>query len=80
MRKQGIQQMVWSRAASQCFMLKEILTTFKCDVQHPNLKEIEGPATAGVTLLSKKITSVQTAFLIHTSVTGLIEKKVDLLS
>lgn len=66
--------------AKQCFILKEILKTFKCDVQHPNLKEIEGPGTAGVTLLSKKITSVQTAFLIHTSVTGLIEKKVDLLS
>ena len=66
--------------AKQCFILKEILKTFKCDAQHPNLKEIEGPGKAGETRLSKKITSAQTAFLVHTSVTGLIEKKVDLLS
>ena len=66
--------------AKQCFILREILKTFKCDAQHPNLKEIEGPGKAGETRFPKKITSAQTAFLVHTSVTGLIEKKVDLLS
>ena len=64
---------------TQCHLLLEILKAFKCDRQCPNLKELNGKATAGIVFTSNNIQGNDTAYLINQSVTGLFEYKVDLL-
>ena len=63
----------------QCKLLMEILKLFKCDRQLSNLKIISGSASAGPVLTNKKISGMESAYLINQSATGLYEVKVDLL-
>ena len=63
----------------QCKLLMEILKAFRCDRQLSDLKSIGGSASSGVISTNKKISGMQSAYLINQSVTGLYEVKVDLL-
>lgn len=64
--------------AGQCRALREILKFFRCDMQHPDLKSIGGPGTAGVIMKNKEITAWQSAYLLHQSPAGLYRRRVDL--
>ena len=64
--------------AGQCRTLREILKFFRCDMQHPDLKSIGGPGTAGVIMKNKEITAWQSAYLLHQSPAGLYRRRVDL--
>lgn len=63
----------------QCKLLVEILKLFKCDRQLSNLKAIGCSASSGVISTNKKISGMESAYLINQSATGLYEAKVDLL-
>ena len=63
----------------QCGVLLEILKFFECKSGASNLKNLDGSATMGILLLSKKLSNFTSAYCIHRSVTGLYEKKVNLL-
>lgn len=62
----------------KCIVLSEILHLFQCNSSTANLKLIDGPAGAGVIVINKNITKCNRIFIIHQSVTGIFEQKVDL--
>lgn len=64
---------------SQCKLLLEILKLFKCDKQPSNFSELSGVKSAGLITFNKKISNLNSAYLINQSVTGLYEYKIDLL-
>ncbi len=64
---------------NQCGVLSEILKAFRCNAEHPCLKQIDGPDKAGTTRLDKNLENYNEAYIIHQSLTGLFETKVDLL-
>lgn len=64
---------------SQCKLLLEILKLFKCDRQLSDFSELSGPKSAGIIQFNKKISNMDSAYLINQSVTGMYEYKIDLL-
>ena len=63
----------------KCCVLAEILHMFQCNSGSANLKQIGGPARAGILLLNNNITSCKNIFIINQSTAGIFENKVDLL-
>ena len=63
----------------KCCVLAEILHMFQCQSGSANLKQIGGPARAGILLLNNNITSCKNIFIINQSTAGIFENKVDLL-
>ena len=53
---------------------------FVCKPVTADLTLINGSKIAGNMALSKNITNAKSAFLIHQSITGLFEQKIDLLT
>jgi len=49
-------------------------------MQNVNLKDVCGSEHAGTQTLNKKISESKECILIHQSVTGMYERKIDLLS
>ena len=64
----------------QCFVLNQILMLFACKPVTANLSLINGSKNAGSMALPKIISNAKSAYLIHQSVTGLFEQKIDLLT
>ena len=63
----------------QCYLLCEILKAFKCDATTPSFKELCGKGVVGRVQKSKKISENESVCLVHQSVTGIFETKIDLL-
>ena len=61
----------------QCIVINEILHLFQCKPIAADLTKIGGSANAGVVKVSKN-TMMQNAVLVHQSVTGLFEQRVEL--
>lgn len=64
----------------QCILLNEILHLLQCKPITADLTIVDGSKYAGKIQVSKVISNAQTAMLINQSVTGLFEKKIDLLT
>ena len=64
----------------QCFVLNQILMLFACKPVTANLSLINGSKNAGSMALPKIVSNAKSAYLIHQSVTGLFEQKIDLLT
>lgn len=60
-------------------ILLEILKLFKCDCVYPNFKNLNGKGQTGKILLTQTISSRKSVYLVNQSLTGLYERKVDLL-
>lgn len=63
----------------QCFVIKQIIYWINSTTQNVNLKDMKGSEHAGTLVLNKKISECNEAVLIHQSVTGMYERKIDLL-
>ncbi len=63
----------------QCVALINMLSFFKCNASKTDLKLIGGSANCGTLLIGKNITKCQKVELINQSITGIYEKKVNLL-
>ena len=63
----------------QCLIIKEVLKAFKCDASNPSFKELCGKGTVGRISKSKKVSNESTAYIVHQSVTGIFETKINLL-
>ena len=66
----------------QCAVLQQILYIMSCNVQLGDLKEIGGAGQAGAVTSNNKLTEIKGISrieLIHQSITGLYEQRVDLL-
>lgn len=63
----------------QCFVIDQIIKWVNSSVQNVNLTFIDGAKSAGMIQLNKKISECQEVILIHQSVTGMQEKRIDLL-
>lgn len=66
----------------QCFVLAEILKIIHCNISEGNLRFIGGAKQSGSIKMSSVISGikgVKSIYLVHQSVTGLFEKKIDLL-
>ncbi|MBQ8146279.1 MAG: type II CRISPR RNA-guided endonuclease Cas9 [Clostridia bacterium] len=63
----------------QCIVLKEILKLFKCDSVLTSLDILCKKGSVGSIIKSKKLSSLNSAYLINQSVTGIFETKIDLL-
>ncbi len=63
----------------QCFVLNQIIYWINSTTQNVNLKDMKGSEHAGTLVLNKKISECREAVLIHQSVTGMCERKIDLL-
>ena len=63
----------------QAQILVDVLKIFKCDSVYSDLSKIGGASVAGKIRFSNTISSRTNVFLIHQSVTGLFETKIDLL-
>lgn len=65
----------------QCVLLNEILWFFRCKPQtYADLKLLGGSAISGDIKISKKVSSTESFYLLHPSVTGLFEQKINLLT
>ena len=64
----------------QCFVISQIINWINSSTQGVNLKDIEGSEHAGVMSINKKISEHNECILIHQSITGMYEKKFDLLT
>ena len=63
----------------QALILLEILKPFRSNAQNANLKELCGKGTVGRIVVNKKLDAMESAYLIHQSVTGLYEVRENLL-
>lgn len=63
----------------QVLLLLEILKPFRCNAQYANLSALCGKGTVGRVQIHKKLSIAASASLIHQSVTGLYERREDLL-
>lgn len=63
----------------QCFLISQIIHWITSSTQSVNLKDIQGSEHAGTIKINKKISGCSEAVLIHQSVTGMYERKIDLL-
>lgn len=74
-------RMVFEFLASeeQCYVLKNILSLFTCNRTLADLTLLKLAKNAGMITNNKTLSSLSSAYIIHQSVTGLFERKVDLL-
>lgn len=63
----------------QCAALANILVLFRCVFARTDLRAIGGSGQAGTVTKNKNLTGCSQALLIHQSVTGLFEQRIDLL-
>ncbi len=63
----------------QCKTIKEIMKAFRCNASLTSLDLLCGKGSVGSILKSKKISSAKSVYLIHQSITGIFEKRVNLL-
>lgn len=63
----------------QCFVIKQIIYWINSTTQKVNLKDMKDSENAGMQRLNKKVSECNEAILIHQSVTGMYEKRIDLL-
>lgn len=77
--KEGRQLFVDLTLEAQCKALGQILSLFKCSVVKSNLELIGGSKNTVIFLMPNKISEFSTAYIINQSVTGLFQKKVNLL-
>lgn len=64
----------------QCFVLNQIIYWINSTTQNVNLKDLKGSEHAGQLTINKKISECKEVILIHQSVTGMYERKIDLLT
>lgn len=64
----------------QCYVIGQIISWINSAMQNVNLKDVCGSEHAGTQTLNKKISESKECILIHQSVTGMYERKIDLLS
>ncbi len=64
---------------NQIKVLLQVLKFFKCNRETSDLRLIDGKGTVGIITFSKSIHKSDSAYLIHQSITGLFEQKIDLL-
>ena len=64
----------------QCFVINQIIYWINSTTQNVNLKPLKGSEHAGKLALNKKITEYKEVILIHQSITGMYERKIDLLA
>lgn len=64
----------------QCFVLNQIIYWIHSTTQNANLKDLNGSEHAGTLVLNKKISECNEFILIHQSVTGMYERKMNLLT
>jgi CRISPR-associated endonuclease Csn1 len=78
--EKGREKFVGLGIERQVYILTQILNvSLICNSASADLKDIGGSAKTGVALISKKITGYQEFKLINYSITGMYERKVDLL-
>ena len=65
---------------NQCNVLKEVLKSFQCNAALTSFTLLCDKGNVGAIMHSKKISECSSAYLIHQSVTGLFETKVNLLN
>ena len=63
----------------QCFVISQIITWLNSATQNVNLKYLGGSEHAGTLTINKKISECSECILIHQSITGMYERKIDLL-
>lgn len=78
--EQGREKFLTLNLEKQCIVLGEILHLFQCKSLTSDLRLIGGSKEAGRTLINKKISSYDSAKLIHQSPTGIFEQEKDLLT
>lgn len=64
----------------QCFVINQIIYWINSTTQNVNLKNLGGNEHAGTMQLNKKISQCNECVLIHQSITGMYEKRIDLLT
>ena len=64
----------------QCYVIGQIISWINSSTQNVNLKDVCGSEHAGTQTLNKKISEYKECILIHQSVTGMYERRIDLLS
>lgn len=64
----------------QCFVLNQIINWINSTTQNVNLKSLKGSEHAGTLTLNKKISECNEFILMHQSITGMYERRIDLLS
>ncbi len=80
---QGRDLFVGLETEKQCFVLSEILKILHANVMSGNLEDIGGAKKSGIVTTNSRISAIkgiESAMLIHQSVTGLYEHQVDLLN
>lgn len=78
--KKGRDIFVKLSVEKQCRVIMEILHIFDCNAGSSNLKDINGGRKKGICSINKEITKYNSVVLIEQSITGLFEKKIDLLT
>lgn len=63
----------------QCFLISQVVHWITSATQSVNLKDIQGSEHAGIIKINKKISDCSEVVLIHQSVTGMYERKINLL-
>lgn len=64
----------------QCYVINQIIYWIRSTTQNVDLTDLKGSKHAGTLVLNKKISECKEAILIHQSVTGMYERKVNLLT
>ena len=64
----------------QCYIIGQIISWINSSTQNVNLKDVCGSEHSGMQRLNKKISECKECILIHQSVTGMYERRIDLLS
>lgn len=64
----------------QCFVIKQIICWINSATQNVNLKDLNGSEHEGTMALNKKISECSECILIHQSITGMYERRLDLLT
>lgn len=63
----------------QCFVINQILCWINSATQAVNLKDLGGSINSGKMRINKKISECSECILIHQSITGMYERRIDLL-
>lgn len=63
----------------QCFVINQIIAWINSATQNVNLKDLGGSEHDGTMRVNKKISECSECILIHQSITGMYERKIDLL-
>lgn len=65
---------------NKCIVLSEILHLFQCQSIAANLKQLGGPASAGLLYLNSNISGNKRLSIVNQSITGVYEQEIDLLT